>query len=284
MIQFNLNKSSAASNGRHCVPKRAAALITAALIVAAVLLFTGCPQTASGSGGSSGSSNAGASSGGGSPGSGGSSSGGGSEKAAVLTLAPGQTTIRWILASTADNSPITVEGCTETELPNGREKELHPTGTTVILKGNITSLQCYSAKLIALDVQSLSDLKQLYCNDNQFTELNLQGLTKLETLWCDVNQLTSLNVQGLKALKYLKCSHNKFDAEAFTKLLTDLPERKPSDEARCVLYSEVGGDDKNYNKFGSSTTPKALKEAFKKAKKKNWKLNRITSLAQYGPA
>ena len=50
MIKLNLNKSSAASSGRLCVLKRAAALITAATLTLA-LLFTGCPNSAGGSGG-----------------------------------------------------------------------------------------------------------------------------------------------------------------------------------------------------------------------------------------
>ena len=47
MIKLNLNKSSAASSGRLCALKRAAALITAALLA---LVFTGCPNNAGGSG------------------------------------------------------------------------------------------------------------------------------------------------------------------------------------------------------------------------------------------
>ena len=54
MIKLNLNKSSAASSGRLCALKRAAALITAATLTLA-LLFTACPNSAGGSGsGSSG--------------------------------------------------------------------------------------------------------------------------------------------------------------------------------------------------------------------------------------
>ena len=49
MIKLNLNKSSAASSGRLCALKRAAALITAATLTLA-LLFTGCPNSAGGSG------------------------------------------------------------------------------------------------------------------------------------------------------------------------------------------------------------------------------------------
>ena len=47
MIKLNLNKSSAASSGRLCVLKRAAALIIAAILA---LVFTGCPNNAGGSG------------------------------------------------------------------------------------------------------------------------------------------------------------------------------------------------------------------------------------------
>ena len=47
MIKLNLNKSSAASSGRLCALKRAAALITAAILA---LVFTGCPNNAGGSG------------------------------------------------------------------------------------------------------------------------------------------------------------------------------------------------------------------------------------------
>ena len=60
MIKLNLNKSSAASSGRLCALKRAAALITAAILA---LVFTGCPNNAGGSG--SGSSGGGGNSGGG---------------------------------------------------------------------------------------------------------------------------------------------------------------------------------------------------------------------------
>ena len=53
MIKLNLNKSSAASSGRLCALKRAAALITAATLTLA-LLFTACPNSAGGSGSSGG--------------------------------------------------------------------------------------------------------------------------------------------------------------------------------------------------------------------------------------
>nr|WP_298680883.1 leucine-rich repeat domain-containing protein [uncultured Treponema sp.] len=118
---------------------------------------------------------------------------------ASLILSPDKLTIR-VTATTADDSAVTVEGCTETTLASGTETTLHAQGTAVILKGKIT---------------------ELYCRDNQLTALNIQGLSALQGLECDRNQLT---------------------AQALTSLLTGLPVRLPSDDAKCTLYAEDSGE------------------------------------------
>ena len=132
------------------------------------------------------------------------------EGGASLILSPDKLDII-VTATTADNSPVRIEGCTETELTSGAETVLHAKGRRVILKGKITKLYCggyfYSNKLTALNVQGLTALERLYCDDNQLTELNVQGLTVLQTLECRYNQLTELNVQGLTALQGLCCSN-----------------------------------------------------------------------------
>ena len=120
---------------------------------------------------------------------------------ASLILSPDKLTIR-VTATTADDSAVTVEGCTETTLASGTETTLHAQGTAVILKGKITALSC---------------------RDNQLTALNIRGLSALQDLFCGGNQLTSLNVQGLSALKELKCYRNRLNAQALTSLLTGLP-------------------------------------------------------------
>ena len=118
---------------------------------------------------------------------------------ASLILSPDKLTIR-VTATTADDSAVTVEGCTETTLASGTETTLHAQGTAVILKGKIT---------------------ELYCRDNQLTALNIQGLSALQGLECDRHQLT---------------------AQALTSLLTGLPVRLPSDDAKCTLYAEDSGE------------------------------------------
>ncbi|MGI5057550.1 leucine-rich repeat domain-containing protein [Treponema socranskii] len=204
---------------KHLSNKKGAAALATAAVLAFALLFTGCSQTTDGSfGGGSGS---------------GGGTGGSAPQAplvsggASLILSPNELTIT-VTVKTADNSPVTVEGCTETKLTiHNWETKLHAKGTTVILKGNIIELKCgiaadgNSNKLLALNVQGLSALQELLCHGNRLTSLNVQGLSNLETLLCRVNRLTELNVQGLSNLKKLGCQGNKLtelDAQGLNKL------------------------------------------------------------------
>ena len=192
------------------------------------------------------------------------------EGGASLILSPDKLDIT-VRVTTADSTPVTVEGCTETELTSGTYTELHAQGTRVILKGKITELYCYDNQLTALNVQGLTALQVLWCTSNQLTALNVQGLSALESLTCDWNRLTALNVQGLTALKELMCHGNRLNAEAFTKLFNDLPQQANSDRANCVLYIEKPGFiDDNHTDF---TAPPDLADAFLNAKiVKKWKM------------
>ena len=107
------------------------------------------------------------------------------EGGASLILSPDKLDIK-VKVTTADSTPVTVEGSTETELTSGNSTYtvLHAQGRRVILKGKIT---------------------ELYCDNNQLTALDVQGCTALKELWCWKNQLTALDVQGLTALQSLVC-------------------------------------------------------------------------------
>ena len=198
------------------------------------------------------------------------------EGGASLILSPNKLDIT-VKAVTSDGTPVTVEGCTETELTSGTETVLHAQGTVVILKGKITALKVddyYSSnsnKLTALNVQGLTALQELNCYSNQLTALNVQGLTALKELSCGNNQLTELNVQSLTALKELSCGSNQLNADAFKKLFNDLPVRADSDNANCILYTEqTGVTEGNHTDF---TAPPDLAAAFNNAKTvKKWKM------------
>ena len=130
------------------------------------------------------------------------------EGGASLILSPYRLNIR-VKVTTADNSSVRIEGCTETELTSGTETVLHAKGTVVILKGNIIELNCDRNLLTALNVQGLTALQYLDCDDNLLTALNVQGLTALKWLDCEGNQLTELNAQGCTALQRLECYGNQ---------------------------------------------------------------------------
>ena len=130
------------------------------------------------------------------------------EGGASLILSPDKLDIT-VKVTTADNSSVTVEGCTETTLTSGAKTVLSAKGRRVILKGNITVLECRYNQLTALNVQGLNALEWLYCDNNQLTTLNVQGLTALQRLTCYNNQLTALNMQGCTALGWLYCGNNQ---------------------------------------------------------------------------
>ena len=196
------------------------------------------------------------------------------EGGASLILSPDKLDIE-VKVITADSTPVTVEGCEETTLTSGTETVLHAKGTTVILKGNITELDCWGNQLTELNVQGCTALQKLNCGKNQLTELNVQGLTYLQTLRCNFNQLTALNVQDLTALKELSCHGNRLNAEAFTKLFNDLPQQANSNRANCVLYIEKPGfTDDNHIDF---TAPPDLAAAFNNVKtKKRWVILKLS--------
>ena len=133
------------------------------------------------------------------------------EGGASLILSPDRLDIK-VEVTTADNSSVRIEGCTETELTSGTETVLHTKGRRVILKGKIIKLFCGNNQLTELNVQGLSALQELFCDVNQLTALNVQGLTALKKLSCRGNQLTALNVQGLSALQELNCHGNQLTA------------------------------------------------------------------------
>ena len=214
------------------------------------------------------------------------------EGGVVLTL--GSKKDITVTAKTHDGSPIEVEGCTELALSNGVETMLHPSGTTVILKGEITGLSCSDNQLTALTVQGLPALKELdcksnqlaslkvkdcaslqkiYCQQNKLTALDVQDLPALQDIFCYQNQLASLKVKGCSSLKKLSCQLNKLNAKAMVELLKALPTRETSDDAEAVLYSENASDNDENNK--DFTKPEELKTTFKEAKTtKHWKLKK----------
>ncbi len=76
----------------------------------------------------------------------------------------------------------------------------------------LTSLNCDSNQLTALDLSSNTALTSLSCNDNQLTALDVSSNTALTSLLCYGNQLTALDVSSNTALTSLNCINNQLTA------------------------------------------------------------------------
>jgi len=185
----------------------------------------------------------------------------------------GCTALQKLICNNNQLTALDVQGLTELQELDCRTNqipELNVQGLT-----ELQELDCRGNQLATLNVQGLTKLQKLYCRKNQLSALDVSGLTALQTLYCNSNQLTALNVQGCTALKVLDCYDNKLNADVFTKLFNDLPERKASDGAEALLYNtkESEGNCKNF------TTPENLKKAFDNAKDvKHWKMQKANYL------
>ena len=101
----------------------------------------------------------------------------------------------------------------------------------------------------------------------------------MQKLSCCNNQLTFLDVQGLSKLRELVCLGNQLNAQAFTQIFNDLPQRTTGDDAQCWLYAEYTGvTEGNCKDFTSSSAPQKLKDAFQNAKDiKHWKMYKVNT-------
>ena len=115
-----------------------------------------------------------------------------------------------IKAITSDNSPISVEGCDKTSIQSGEAETLQVNADSkIVIKGNITKLDCSGNQLLALNIEGINSITELNCSRNQLTSLHVQNNSSLEVLNCFSNQLNLLDAHGLSNLKELNCYANQ---------------------------------------------------------------------------
>ena len=108
------------------------------------------------------------------------------------------------------NGNVTIEGAQETgETDDYGHKSYTIKSQTITIRGDVTTLKCFSNQLTSLDVSKNTALTELKCSFNRLTSLNVSGCTALTELYCSNNQLTSLNLSGCTALTELNCSDNQ---------------------------------------------------------------------------
>lgn len=185
------------------------------------------------------------------------------------------TALKELICNSNELSTLDASGLTSLQELNCSRNQL--TALDVSGLKALQELYCNSNKITALDVHGLTKLQKLKCGGNQLTALDVQGLTALQELDCASNQLPALDVQGCTALKKLECWKNKLNADAFTKLLNDLPIRETSDSATAVLYMK--GTNVTEGNCTDFSQPESLKKAFDNAKDaKHWKMQKVNGV------
>lgn len=94
---------------------------------------------------------------------------------------------------------------------NGKQVEYIVESPTIVLKGNISKINCQSCKLSSLDFINCPELTSLRCSWNDLKKLNVAFLPQLEELRCSWNKLAALDLSANKALKILYCSKNQIE-------------------------------------------------------------------------
>ena len=144
------------------------------------------------------------------------------------------------------NGRVTIEGAQETGQTNEYGYEYYAiTSQTVTIRGDVTTLKCYTNQLTSLNGSGCTALTSLSCSFNQLTSLDVSGCTALTELDCVGNKLTSLNLSGCTALTKLSCRNNKLtslnvsDCSALTQLYCEDNHLTSLDVSGCTTLTEL---------------------------------------------
>jgi len=83
---------------------------------------------------------------------------------------------------------------------------------SIVISGNITSLECYNNELTTINLNHNSRLEHLDCSYNKLDLLDLTSLKSLIWLCASNNNLTSLDLSNNLSLAYLYISNNKISS------------------------------------------------------------------------
>ena len=108
------------------------------------------------------------------------------------------------------NGNIAIEGAQEAGQASAYgSKDYTIKSQVVVIRGDVTELNCSWNQLTSLDVSKSAALEVLFCRENQLTNLDISKNIALTDLDCFSNQLTSLDVSKNTALTDLSCGWNQ---------------------------------------------------------------------------
>ena len=90
---------------------------------------------------------------------------------------------------------VKVEGLKEPIVLN-QTTEYTLASQDIVIRGNITKLDCVIAKITSLELIHCPVLQQLLCSKNLLTSLDLSNCPELVWLTCQMNKLTSIDLSS----------------------------------------------------------------------------------------
>ncbi len=126
-------------------------------------------------------------------------------QAITMTTAAGEG--EYIMLSVEGEGNIEIEGA---ELKFGGMAVVK--NADIVIKGNVTSLDCSDSQLTALDVSKATGLTSIWCSNNMLDTLNVKPLEELKILYCMNNKIKNLDVTSNLKLEELDCSENLITA------------------------------------------------------------------------
>ncbi len=110
------------------------------------------------------------------------------------------------------NGRVVIEGAKTPLQPNEQVAHYTLTSQTIIIRGDLTELNCAGSQLASLDVSGCPSLIKLACGSSSsekgtLTSLKASGCTALTDLDCRNNPLISLDVSGCTSLTKLVIEH-----------------------------------------------------------------------------
>ena len=88
---------------------------------------------------------------------------------------------------------VTIEGVQEAPRIDEFKRSYTLTSQTVVIRGDVTTLDCAFNKLDSLKLSGCTSLTTIHCQKNPLTSLDVSGSTALTELRCFQNELTLLD-------------------------------------------------------------------------------------------
>lgn len=138
-----------------------------------------------------------------------------------------------------ESKAVTVSGVAETSGFTGSLKTFTLTSQTVVIKGDVTKLECSGNDLTSLSFAGEILLTDLDCRNNKLVSLNVENASKLARLYCQTNQLKSVDVAGCDALLRMDVYQNAIKGGAAKRMMNALRKGEKDEPLLMVIDTKA---------------------------------------------